>query len=167
MNEQEFKNLIMPLHGALYACALVILHDEEDAADCLQDAFTRLWANRNRLGGLENITAYALAITRNLALTMATRSRRNISYFGDDPPDVPDSRISPGDELEGKESLYSALKIMRSLPENQRIVVEMSALSGLSNSEISERTGLTNDNVRVLLSRGRKRIKQLFSINSK
>ncbi|MDE6768460.1 MAG: RNA polymerase subunit sigma-70, partial [Muribaculaceae bacterium] len=42
-------------------------------------------------------------------------------------------------------------------------VVMLSAVSGLSNNEIQEVTGLSDDNVRVLLSRGRKKLKQLFA----
>ncbi len=40
----------------------------------------------------------------------------------------------------------------------------MSAVGGLTNSEIKDATGLTDDNVRVLLSRGRKKLRQLFSL---
>jgi len=49
------------------------------------------------------------------------------------------------------------------LPENQRRVVMLSGIAGLSNSEIKKATGLSDDNVRVLLSRGRKKLRELFS----
>ena len=60
----------MPLHKTLYAYALTILRDESDAQDCIQDAFTRLWENRNRLGKIDNIGAYAMVTVKNIALTM-------------------------------------------------------------------------------------------------
>ena len=72
MNEIRFKNCVMPLHKTLYAYALTILRDESDAQDCIQDAFTRLWENRDRLGKIDNIGAYAMVTVKNIALT--TRS---------------------------------------------------------------------------------------------
>lgn len=53
-------------------------------------------------------------------------------------------------------------ELLKRLPENQRTVVVMSAVTGLSNSEISQATGLSAENVRVLLSRGRKKLRELF-----
>ena len=72
MNETRFKNCVMPLHKTLYAYALTILRDESEAQDCIQEAFTRLWENRNRLEKIDNISAYATVTVKNIALTMAS-----------------------------------------------------------------------------------------------
>lgn len=149
MDEQQFKSRILPLHRDLYAYALSILGDDEEAADCVQEAFTRLWENRARLDRIANVAAYSAVTVRHLAITMASRSAGRAIPFGDDPPDVADTGPDPQKGAEGRES--------------QRKVVVMSAVGGLSNSEIKEATGLSDDNVRVLLSRGRKKLKILFS----
>ena len=167
MNEKKFKGYIMPLHKTLFAYALAILRDESDAADCLQDALTRLWENRSRLEEIDNIAAYATVTVRHIALSMASRSRSNISPFGDDPPDIADPSPDPEALIEHRDRLHTVAQLLKQLPDNQRKVVMMSAVTGLSNSEISSATGLTDDNVRVLLSRGRKKIKNLFSIHKR
>jgi RNA polymerase sigma factor, sigma-70 family len=167
MNEKQFKGYIMPLHKTLYAYALAILRDESDAADCLQDAFTKLWENRKRLEEVDNVAAYATVTVRHIALSMASRTKRPVTVFGDDPPDVADPSPTPAAAIEGKDNLQTVAELLAKLPENQRKVVMMSAVTGLSNSEISSATGLSDDNVRVLLSRGRKRIRQLFSLHTK
>lgn len=167
MNEKQFKGYIMPLHKTLYAYALAILRDESDAADCLQDAFTKLWENRKRLEEVDNVAAYATVTVRHIALSMVSRTKRPITAFGDDPPDVADPAPTPAAAIEGKDNLQTVADLLMRLPENQRKVVMMSAVTGLSNSEISSATGLSDDNVRVLLSRGRKRIRQLFSLHTK
>lgn len=64
--------------------------------------------------------------------------------------------------VEGKEALGNVLKLMRLLPETQRKVVELSSVRGLSNAEITDITGLSDENVRVLLSRGRRRLRELY-----
>ena len=40
--------------------------------------------------------------------------------------------------------------------------MRLSAFGGLSNDEIAQATGLDNQNVRALLSRGRRKIKEMF-----
>lgn len=166
MNEIQFKSRVMPLHKTLYAYAFAILRDENDAADCLQESFTRLWENRSRLATIENVEAYATVTVRNIALTMAKRHNSRISPFGDDPPDMPDPDPDPGLAAEETDDLRTVRKLLDLLPENQRRVVMLSSVAGLSNSEITRATGITHDNVRVLLSRGRKRLRQLFSLRT-
>ncbi len=163
MNEAQFKSCIMPLHRYLFAYALSILSDESDAADCIQETMTKLWENRSRLEQLDNVEAYATVTVRNIAVSTLSRRRRRFDRFSDPPPDLADSNPDPVEAFENKEDIRTVSKMLSQLPENQRKVVIMSAVSGLSNSEIKKATGLSDDNVRVLLSRGRKKLRQLFS----
>ena len=163
MNESQFKSCIMPLHKSLFAYALAILHEESDAADCLQDALTKLWENRSRLKEVDNPAAYATVTVKHLAISMAARKQALTDLYGDSPPVVADSGPTPAQAFENREDLACVRDLLGQLPDNQRRVVTLSAVAGLSNSEIREATGLSDDNVRVLLSRGRKKLKQLFS----
>ncbi len=156
----------MPLHRRLYAYALSILNDESDAADCIQEAFTKLWEQRARIAKLDNVEGYAVITVKNLALNMATRKPKTLPDQAsrvNPPPDTAESAPDPADALEAREHLKAMAGMLKTLPENQRKVVLLSAVNGLSNSEIGEVTGLSDDNVRVLLSRGRKKLRTLFS----
>lgn len=154
----------MPMHKMMFACAFAILRDKDDAADCVQEVFTKLWFNRHRLRAIDNIQAYARSTVRNVALTMSTKSTiiSNVSISGMiiDPPDT-----SPGPvtTLEDIDNIRAISSLLNRLPENQRHVIRLSSLAGMSNSEISASTGLSDENVRVLLSRGRKKLKNLFT----
>lgn len=53
-------------------------------------------------------------------------------------------------------------RIVDSLPEGQREVVRLSAFDERSNEEIAELTGYSPGNVRQLLSRGRKKIREMY-----
>lgn len=124
---------------------------------------TKLWENRSRLEQLDNVEAYATVTVRNIAVSTLSRRRRRYDRFSDPPPDLADSNPNPVESFENREDIRAVSKMLSRLPENQRKVVVMSAVSGLSNSEIKKATGLSDDNVRVLLSRGRKKLRQLFS----
>lgn len=152
----------MPLHKQLFAYALSLLKNESDAADCLQEAMTRLWENRARLEELENPEAYATVTVRNIAITVLARRRRNNAIQSDAPPDITDSGPDPFDKIDLNDRLKVVNELIRQLPENQRRVLVMSSVNGLSNNEIHRITGLSDENVRVSLSRGRRKIRNLF-----
>lgn len=166
MNQREFKALLLPLQASLYATAIAILKNENDAADCLQETFTKLWERRERLRQIENPAAYAVVTVRHVAISMKTRGIFQTASLADASPEIADPSAEPDRETEGKDDLRKLTGLLSKLPENQRKVVVMSAVSGMTNTEIRDATGLSDDNVRVLLSRGRKRLRELFSLNS-
>ncbi|MDE5849321.1 MAG: RNA polymerase sigma factor, partial [Muribaculaceae bacterium] len=65
--------------------------------------------------------------------------------------------------VERREKVAILRKALKLLPENEREVVMMKAINGMSGDEIAEATGLSTTNVRVLLHRGRKRIKDYMN----
>lgn len=163
MDELQFKRCVMPLHKTLYAYALSILRNESDAADCLQDTFTRLWENRRRLSEIDNVKAYAIVTIKNIAVSMAAKNSSKNILLEDEPPDITDTSPTPSEAMENREDVRELGTLLRQLPDNQRRVVMLSGVAGLTNNEIREATGLSDENVRVLLSRGRKKLRNLFS----
>lgn len=75
-----------------------------------------------------------------------------------------ETAVSPS-RLEDSERLQLALRLMQRLPERQRKVLEMSSFEGMDNAKIAEATGLSNINVRALLSRGRRQLRELLEKN--
>ena len=65
--------------------------------------------------------------------------------------------------MEKASDLALVRQLMLHLPDNQRLVLEMSVFMQLDIEEICSRTGLSTTNVRVLLSRGRKRLRKDFA----
>ncbi|MDE6696214.1 MAG: sigma-70 family RNA polymerase sigma factor [Muribaculaceae bacterium] len=155
MTEKEFKDTVMPHHTMMLAEAMRLLKNRDEALDCLQDAVTSLWKLRRELRKVSNIKAYCLKSVTNRALEMIRQ--QHISYSESD-KDIP-SDVSSNTSVERRESVAILRKAIQLLPDNERKVVLMKALNGMSSEEISEATGFSTANVRVLLHRGRKRIK--------
>ena len=65
--------------------------------------------------------------------------------------------------MEQREDMKRLLRLIAELPENQRQVLLLRHFEEKSNAEIEQETGLSNANIRVLLSRARKTIKELFT----
>ncbi|MDE6028214.1 MAG: sigma-70 family RNA polymerase sigma factor, partial [Muribaculaceae bacterium] len=65
-------------------------------------------------------------------------------------------------EIEAKDTRRRMEQLIDALPDGQRRVIRLSSFGEFDVMEISDATGFTPGNVRQLLSRGRKRLRELF-----
>ena len=75
---------------------------------------------------------------------------------------APDSPAS----TEYRDTRHRIEILIDSLPPGQSRVIRLSSFGGLDNAEIAEATGQTEANVRQLLSRGRRKLRELMNKNS-
>jgi len=156
MNIRQFNSKILELADNLYRLAKSILQDEYAAQDAVQDLNLKLWEKRSELDRIENITGFVLRSMRNLCLDKLRQKRitnelsANIEYGG----------ANPHVELEKKDMATRATMLINRLPELQRTIMRMRDVEGLELNEIAEITSLTENSVRVNLSRARQKIRE-------
>ena len=157
MNAEEiFTTRFLPLSDKMFRVAAAILgKDSGEAADAVQDAMVRIWKTGAAMADIANPEGYAVMAVRSSAIDIIRRRHHweSLDGAGEIPSGHPPDPES-GELLE---------RIMASLPPRQLEVVRLSAFGNLSNDEIAALTGYTPVNVRALLSRGRKRIKEIYS----
>ena len=131
--------------GVCYGLALRILGDREDAEEVVQDTFVSLWrraATYDRRHGRP--CSWLLKIARNRAIDELRRrgSPRRPRQVPRGAPELargPDSVEDVTGIMELRSIVGGALE---GLPPDQREVLEMAYMGGLSQREISERTGV-------------------------
>lgn len=160
MTPEQFKSIVLPMYKPMYRMACILLGDADDAADAVQDTMLKLWNARYRLDDRSNVQAYCISALRNLCMTRI-QCHRPAAPLEESDGDI--STSGPEERMIDSEHLEIITLALRTLPEKQRDVVELRAFGGLSNDEIAEVTGISPVNVRSLLSRGRKRLRTLFS----
>lgn len=165
MTEAEFEQTILPCYRKMYAAAYVILSDSSEASDAVQESFSRLWERRDRIAMPDSPEAYCLTVVRRLSIDRIRR-RRALSSL-DEGFEVAVAAETTGARVEDADALRHVSSLLASLPESQQRVIKMSSILGMDNREIATATGLSDVNVRTLLSRGRRRLKQLFENNNK
>lgn len=159
MTPQEFKTILIDSRRRMYAVAVAILGDSDDAADAVQDAYVRLWSRRDSLDGVASAEGYCMVVTKHVCLDRLRASR--LTERLDDLPAAESLSAEP-DDMTGRESVDIVTSIIDLLPEPYRRFIRLSAINSLSNSDIASLTGYTEGNVRQILSRARKRIKELY-----
>jgi RNA polymerase sigma-70 factor, ECF subfamily len=145
-----FEAIYEKYSGAAYALAVRMLGDSGAAEEVVQDAFVSLWKKSATYDpGQGKLYTWLLRITRNRAIDeMRKRSSpaRDAAKHRRLYEETRDFSGSSGD-TGAEAALVSELRgfvreAMDELPEEQRQVVELSYLGGLSQREISERTGV-------------------------
>ncbi len=135
----------------VYGYVLSIVHDEHDAEDITSDIFTRLpRALRRYEAGATPFAAWLLRVARNAALDHL-RAQRS----------VPRADIHPPGEaaaLTASERLDDLRAAFEALPADQRRVMLLRFVLGLSPGEVALRLGRSVDAVHALQHRARRRL---------
>lgn len=160
MTQTEFRNTWLPLSDVLYRVAFYMLEDESEAKDAVQDLYIKLLAKSP--SDVNNPRAYAITMLRNMCIDRIRKAQKFFSLgCTEDSPRL-DFMVTEPDILATREKLRKVLAIIEGLPPKEREVVRQRVFEQKEYAEISRSTGLSEGNLRVLLSLARKRIRQEY-----
>ena len=154
-----FKQLLLPLYPRLQRVALRLLGNAEDAEDMVQEVYMKLWSKRDALPDVQDVEAYCVTLTKNMCidrLRMAEADKADVD-------EVPTMLAATDDveaQVERRDAVEQVKQIIETLPEHQQQVITLRDMEDCSFEEIAEQTGLTAVNIRMLLSRARKTIRE-------
>lgn len=158
----SFRNDILPLKNVLYRLALRITLQHEDAEDIVQDTLMKVWNKRDDWDQIDNIEAYALTITRHLALDKLKRADSRITSI--DATEVSESAQvnNPYNRIIDSDRLQLVKKLMDELPEKQRSCMQLRDFEGKTYREIAAILSISEEQVKVNIFRARQSVKQKF-----
>lgn len=164
MNEQEFSQKVMVYSGKFYRYSYKILGNKDDAHDTVQDLYVKLWTIRKILNSISNIEAFATTIVRNLCIDRLKKIKSTVLDSG---CLVKLSVITENNDNEGKvEEVDIKIDLVRralkKLPEMQQKIFLMRDFEEKEYDTISNELGISEENLRVMLSRARKKIRELI-----
>ncbi|HSD14667.1 MAG TPA: RNA polymerase sigma factor [Flavobacterium sp.] len=158
MNQQEFVNLITPFKDKLFRMAKRLLVSTEEAEDATQEVLVKLWKNNNVLSNYSSVEAFAMTMTKNYCLDQLKSKRAsNLQIVHNN---YSDRTASVQKQIEDRDSWSVVEKIIESLPEQQRLIVQMRDVEEYEFAEIAKIMEMNETAVRVALSRARKEIRE-------
>ena len=152
------------LREQMLSLAERITGNRDDAADAVQDAFVKLWQQRGRYETTRHAQGAGMMTVRTTSIDMARRNSHhtdvNIDQVADPIEDVGDNNRSLA---------YRQVRniIDNDLTPKQRTIIDMREIQGLEFDEIANRLDMTAANVRVELSRARKRVREIYQARRK
>jgi RNA polymerase sigma-70 factor (ECF subfamily) len=156
-----FKQLLLPLYPRLQRVALRLLGNAEDAEDIVQEVYMKLWSKRDALPDVQDVEAYCVTLTKNMCIDRLRIAEADKA----DVDEVPTMLVATDDveaQVERHDAVEQVKQIIETLPEHQQQVITLRDMEDCSFEEIAEQTGLTAVNIRMLLSRARKTIRERF-----
>ena len=156
-----FKQLLLPLYPRLQRVALRLLGNTEDAEDMVQEVYMKLWNKRDALPDVKEVEAYCVTMTKNMCIDRL----RMAEVEKEDVDEVPTMLAATDDveaQVERRDAVEQVKQIIETLPEHQQQVITLRDMEDCSFEEIVEQTGLTAVNIRMLLSRARKTIRERY-----
>ena len=162
MKNISFRNDVLPLKDVLYRLALRITLKHEEAEDIVQDTLIKVWNKRDEWENIVSMEAYCLTICRNLALDkMKLRANQNESIENIH-LDTPDQGGNPYEQMQQKDRIDLVRRMVNALPEKQRSCIQLRDFEGKPYKEIAEILGITEEQVKVNIFRGRQAIKKRY-----
>ena len=137
-----FAPLVAAHQGDALAVAESYLLDPDDAADAVQEAFVRAYANLGRLARGSAVGPWFRTILRNLCLDLlkspARRGRETIDSISEHPVVTP----SALEQLERADLTRAVRTALRRLPAAHREVLVLKEVEGMNYAEIARTLGI-------------------------
>jgi RNA polymerase sigma-70 factor, ECF subfamily len=175
-DEQAFVTLVRRHHAAMLRLASAYVPSLAVAEEVVQDTWLGVLRGIDGFEGRSSVRTWLFRILVNRARTAGKRERRSIAV-GDPVRAVDQSRFDasgawaspPEHWIEDADDRLHAAKLaarLRSaideLPDRQREVVTLRDVEGLSSEEVCGVLAISQINQRVLLHRGRSRLRQVL-----
>ncbi len=161
MDAREFKQRFMPHHQLLYRVAYHLTGNAQDAEDLLQDLYLKLWQKRDDLPDEAIREAYLVTMMRNLFVDQRRLKHVDVSAELKNEEGPPDER-SLDRQIDARDEVTQVEGLIRQLSERDAKIIQMHLVDDRSYEEIERDTGLSQGNIRIIVMRTKKKLKQQF-----
>ena len=185
-DERAFRDLFAHSYPMMKRVARVYVASDAVAEEVVQETWMAVVTGIDRFEGRSALGTWIFSILTNQAKTHSARERRAVPFSSVAPSELEDPSVDPDRfqkdddawpghwatpprpwqkperrllSLEARDRLKAALA---QLPDRQRMIVGLRDVEGHSAKEVCELLGLSQENQRVLLHRGRSRLRAIL-----
>lgn len=158
MNQSDFIKVITPFKDRVFRLAKRLLVSTEEAEDATQEVLVKLWNNKGKLESYSSVEALAMTMTKNYCLDQLKSKRATEMRIVHS--NYTDRQAGLQQQTEDRDSLSWVEKIMETLPEQQKMILQMRDIEQYEFEEIAKIMDMNETAVRVALSRARKTLRE-------
>ncbi|MBR5093548.1 MAG: sigma-70 family RNA polymerase sigma factor [Oscillospiraceae bacterium] len=163
---EAFSLLVAEYERNVFNVALQMVGDREDAQDMAQEAFLKAYTSLSTFRGDSRFSSWLYRIVANVCLDFkrhqGRRPSNSLTVEDDDGAavelDIPDESQSPEALLERKLTREAVRRGLKQLPDEQRQILLLREIQGLSYEEIGEAMDLEPGTVKSRIFRARKKL---------
>jgi len=167
---EAFEGLVFRHRDKIYARAMLMMRNEEEALDLSQEAWVKGWQRLHQFQGEASFATWMTRIVINLCLDQIRRQKKmraeSIEQLDEDLGGVerqmPIENVNPTEGLEKDELRRRIDEAMAKLTEAHRTVLVLHEFQGLEYKEIAKRVGISIGTVMSRLFYARRRMATLL-----
>ena len=158
-NKPQFDILVDAHAAEIYRYLWRMLQNEQDAEDCLQEAFLKSYLAYDRLDGNANYRAWLYRIAGNTARTRLRAKLRTGILL---PEDLADPELPIEQQAQNQQQLEAVTSAIAALPNKQREALILRKYQELSYEEISTVLDTSVEGARANVYQGLKKLRTQF-----
>src|SRR5437870_3865473 len=160
-DKHAYEELVHAYQGIAFRTAYVIAGNGADAEEAAQDGFVKAWRALGRFRAGAPFRPWLLQIVANEARNRRRSAGRRVQLALRAAAEEPSGGAAPSPEaaLLSRELRQRLVAAVNDLPEDQRLVISLRYLVGLSELEVAEALGLPSGTVKSRTSRALERLR--------
>lgn len=153
---EGFRYFLETYKDMAFNVAVSIVKDDQYAEEIVQDAFMKAFNGLKSFNRTAKFKSWFYRIIVNESFQRIKKLKRDVSVLNIS--ELPDSSFAGANE-ESNEKADQIVRVMKSLPSNESLVLNLFYLEEYNLKEIVKITDWTMANTKVLLHRARKKIR--------
>lgn len=170
-DQQAFEQLVLDNQNRIYSLAVRLVGDREEAFDLAQEAFVKAWQGLPAFQGESSFATWIYRLATNVCIDYLRKQKRRRQVESE--VSLDDEELSwtepadwsqdPHRQLERSEQGRALARGLEALPEQQRQILVLRELSGLSYQEIAEKLNLDLGTVKSRIARARMALRKILA----
>jgi RNA polymerase sigma-70 factor (ECF subfamily) len=141
--------------GLVFAVAMRVLHDRTLAEDATQQAFLQAWRAAAAFDPARDLAPWLATIARRTAIDLQRREATRARHAR---TELPEPEVSAGDTADRAYDVWAVREAIDALPADEREVVRLQHLDGLTQVQVAERLGIPLGTVKSRSNRAHRRL---------
>lgn len=169
-NADAFEDLVKASEKQVYHIALKMTGNEEDAFDLSQETYLKAYRSLHTFRNESSFQTWVCRLAANQCIDFLRKQKRRGKVVSLDEPDesgrpaeLPDLRYEPESVMEQRERMLLVREGLQKLPEEQKLILVLRDVEGLSYQEISDTLKMELGTVKSRIARARAHLARLLT----
>lgn len=161
----SFRFIINTYKDMAFSMAMSVVKDDLIAREVLQTSFVQAYINLSSFKNKSKFSTWLYRIVINEAFKVKKKEGRDFIIFGNQSVLTTSESDDMAKKIDEDEQKYYINEAMKILSSKESLILRLFYLEDNSIDDISDITGWTNSNIKVILHRARINMKQILKNN--
>ena len=160
---EDFRFLIRKYKDLAFSVAVAVVKNEFDAEEVVQESFIKVFQHLKSFGGKSDFKTWFYRIVINEAFKHLQKSKREIVLSTDQNIPEPEEIEETFKGLNAAEQKWLITESLKKIPSREALGLQLFYLEGNTIDEITNLTGWSEANSKVILHRARKHLLEVVN----